>query len=285
MVVAGLAFALMGVCVKVGAETFSAAELVFYRSFVQMAIAGVLLARARTSVRTRRLGMHVHRGVAGFTSLFMFFYALTSLPVATAMTLNYTSPVFLALLLAILAREKLGAPLVATVVLGFTGCVLLLRPTIGADQVWPATVGLASGAVSAAAYWNVRELVRAQEPEARVVFYFGFFGFLGSLLWMAPQTWTTVTFANAPALVGVGLFGGIGQLAMTRAYGQGSTLVAAALSYSGIVFSSVLGIAIWGDVLPWPAWFGIGLIVAAGIIAIQLQPGPRKEPAPQITND
>jgi hypothetical protein len=47
----------------------------------------------------------------------------------------------------------------------------------------------------------------------------------------------------------------------------------------------VLGIAIWGDVLPWPAWFGIGLIVAAGIIAIQLQPGPRKEPAPQITND
>ena len=72
---------------------------------------------------------------------------------------------------------------------------------------------------------------------------------------------------------------------MTRAYGKGSTLVTAALSYSGIVFSSVLGILLWKDVLPLPAWIGMALIVAAGIIAVQLQPGPRKEPASQITND
>ena len=285
MVAAGLSFALMGVCVKAGAQEFSAAELVFYRSVVQIAFAGALLAHAGLSMRTDRLGMHVHRGVAGFASLFMFFYALTSLPVATAMTLNYTSPVFLALLLAVMARERLRLRLVATVLLGFAGCVLLLRPTIDGHQLWPAAVGLASGAVSAVAYWNVRALVRAQEPEARVVFYFGVFAFLGSLVWMAPQSWHPVTLANAPVLAGVGVFGGIGQLAMTRAYGQGSTLVTAALSYSGIVFSSVLGIAIWGDALPFAAWVGIGLIVAAGIIAIQLQPGSRKEPAPQITND
>jgi S-adenosylmethionine uptake transporter len=117
------------------------------------------------------------------------------------------------------------------------------------------------------------------------VFYFGVFAGLGSLVWMAPQTWHPVTLANLPLLLGVGVFGGIGQLAMTRAYGQGSTLVTAALSYSGIVFSSVLGIAIWGEVLPLLAWVGIGLIVAAGIIAVQLRPGSRKEPAPQITND
>jgi len=215
----------------------------------------------------------------------MFFYALTALPVATAMTLNYTSPVFLALLLAVMARERLRLRLVATILLGFAGCVLLLRPTVAGPQVWPALVGLASGAISAIAYWNVRELVRAQEPEARVVFYFGVFAGLGALIWMAPQTWHPITLANLPLLLGVGVFGGIGQLAMTRAYGKGSTLVTAALSYSGIVFSSVLGIAIWGDVLPLLAWVGIGLIVAAGIIAVQLQPGSRKDPAPQITND
>ncbi len=285
MVAAGLAFALMGVCVKIGAAEFSAAELVFYRSLVQVAVAWVMLVQAGLTVRTPKFGMHVHRGVSGFASLFMFFYALTSLPVATAMTLNYTSPVFLALLLAWLERKRPNGRLILTVALGFAGCVLLLRPTLTADQVWPAAVGLASGAVSSVAYWNVRELVRAQEPEARVVFYFGLFALLGSLMWMAPQTWHPVTTGNVGALAGVGIFGAIGQFAMTRAYGHGSTLVAAALSYSGIVFSSVLGILIWNDVLPWPAWIGIALIVAAGIIAVQSRPGARREPAPQITND
>ena len=71
---------------------------------------------------------------------------------------------------------------------------------------------------------------------------------------------------------------------MTRAYGKGSTLVTAALSYSGIVFSSALGIAVFGDVLPLLAWLGIGMIVAAGIIAVQLQPGAEKA-SPQVVND
>jgi drug/metabolite transporter (DMT)-like permease len=285
MVAAGLSFALMGVCVKYGAQYFSAAELVFYRSLVQMAGAFGLLWHLGLTVTTRRLGMHAHRGVAGFVSLFMFFYALASLPVATAMTLNYTSPLFLTMLLAWFARERPGIALITTVVAGFAGCVLLLQPTLAAGEPWPAAIGLASGATSAIAYWTVRELVRAREPEARVVFYFGLFAFLGSIVWMAPQDWHPVTLSNAGYLAGVGVFGGLGQLAMTRAYGQGSTLVVAALSYSGIVFSSALGIVLFQDILPLSAWTGIALIIAAGIAAVQLQPGTQKEPAPQVTND
>ena len=109
MLAAGLAFSLMGAFVKLGAEHFSAAELVFYRSLVQMAGAYAVLVHAGLPVKTKRFGMHVHRGVSGFVSLFMFFYALTTLPVATAMTLNYSSPLFLALLLTFLARERPGA--------------------------------------------------------------------------------------------------------------------------------------------------------------------------------
>jgi S-adenosylmethionine uptake transporter len=285
MLVAGLSFALMGVFVKYGSAQFDAAELVFYRALLQMAVAWAVLARSGLSVRTARFGMHAHRGVSGFVSLFMFFYALTTLPVATAMTLNYTSPLFLAVLLTGIARERPRRRLLLTIGLGFAGAVLLLRPTLTAQQVWPAAIGLASGAISAVAYWNVRELVRAEEPEARVVFYFALFAFLGSLVWMTSRTWHPVRLDNLGLLAGVGVFGTAGQLAMTRAYGKGRTLVTAALSYSGIVFSSVLGIALFGDVLPWPAWLGIALIVGAGIIAVQLTPGPRKEPAPPITND
>lgn len=285
MVAAGLSFALMGVCVKYAAAHFSAAELVFYRALVQMAFAYAMLARLKLPVRTAHLGMHVHRGVAGFVSLFMFYFALTRLPVATAMTLNYTSPVFLTLLVAWFARERPGPALIATVLAGFAGCALLLQPTLAPGQAWPAAIGLASGATSAISYWNVRALVRAHEPEARVVFYFGLFACLGALVWMAPQPWHPVTSGNVALLLGVGGFGGLGQLAMTRAYGKGSTLVAAALSYSGIVFSSVLGILIWGDVLPLAAWLGIALIVAAGIVATQRQARTDRRAAPQVTDD
>ena len=285
MIVAGLAFALMGVFVKVASPHFATAELVFWRALVQALVALAMLRYAGQSVRTARLGMHVHRGVAGFVSLFMFFYALTALPVATAMTLNYSSPLFLAILLAALARERPGAKLVGTVVLGFAGVVLLLQPTFAADQWWPGFVGLASGAISAVAYWNVRELVKADEPEARVVFYFGAFALLGALVWMAPQRWHPPGADTWWMLAGVGGLGALGQVAMTRAYGHGSTLVTAALSYSGIVFSSVIGVAWFGDRIPWFAWIGIALIVAAGILAVRLRPDRREDAAAQVTND
>lgn len=285
MLAAGLAFALMGVFVKLASPHFATAELVFWRALVQTAVAYAMLRHAGLPVRTKRLGMHVHRGVAGFVSLFMFFYALTALPVATAMTLNYSSPLFLAVLLAALAREKPGAALVGTVLVGFAGVVLLLQPAFAADQWWPGLIGLASGAISAVAYWNVRELVRAEEPETRVVFYFGLFALLGALVWMAPQRWHAPSADTWWMLAGVGGLGAMGQLAMTRAYGHGATLVTAALSYSGIVFSSIIGIAWFGDLLTWPAWIGIALIVAAGILAVYLGPDRGANAAAQVTND
>jgi len=285
MLAAGLCFALMGACVKLGAPHFDTAEMVFWRSVVSVAVTAVLLARAGLSPRTPRLGMHVHRGVAGFVSLFMFFYSLTLLPVATAMTLNYTSPLFVALLFTALARERIRRGLAFAVALGFVGAVLLLRPTITPEQVFPAAVGLASGALSAVAYWNVRQLVRAQEPEVRVVFYFAAFCAAGALVWMLPHRWHPITLDNAPILAGIGAFGTLGQLAMTRAYGKGPAIVTAALSYSGIVFSSVLGIVLFAELLPLVAWLGVALIVAAGIIAVRLQPQTRADPAPQVRND
>jgi S-adenosylmethionine uptake transporter len=257
--------------------------MVFWRSVLAMIAMAALLWHSGHRVRTTRFGMHAHRGVAGFVSLFMYFHALTALPVATATTLNYTSPLFVAVLFTWLARERMRPLVGVAVALGFVGAIMLLRPTLTPQQVWPALVGLASGAISAVAYWNVRLLVQAEEPEERVVFYFALFSAAGALVWMLPQTWTHVTLDNVAALAGVGVFGTLGQLAMTRAYGKGPAIVTAALSYSSIVFAAMLGIALFDDRLPLVAWLGIALIIAAGIMAVQVRTGPRAPP--QVTND
>jgi drug/metabolite transporter (DMT)-like permease len=198
----------------------------------------------------------------------MFFYAMTELPLATAVTLNYTSPLYMALFLLCVARERPAFALMCSVALGFAGSVVLLQPTLSEDQWWAGMIGLASGGVSALTYYNVRELVRANEPELRVVFYYAVFATLGSLVWILPQGFDALTRDSIGPVAGVAASGTLGQVFLTRAYGKGKTMVAAALSYSGIVFSSVLGLWIWGDVLTWTSWVAVGMIVVAGIAAV-----------------
>ena len=97
MIVAGFMFAAMGVFVKLGATQFDAAELAFYRNFVGLVIVGALVAARLGSLRTTHATAHFMRGFVGSISLIGYFYAMTQLPLATAQTLNYTSPIFLAI--------------------------------------------------------------------------------------------------------------------------------------------------------------------------------------------
>jgi len=93
---AGLCFALMAVFVKVGARYFSMAELVLYRSLISAFVMMAAMRHRGVAFRTTQLGMHARRGVLGFVAMMMFFYTMTQLPLATAVTLNYTSPLYMA---------------------------------------------------------------------------------------------------------------------------------------------------------------------------------------------
>ena len=104
---AGVFFAIMGVCVKLGAARYSTSELVFYRSlFGFLTIWGITQSQG-LRLSTPRWRMHLSRSLVGFVSLLLFFYAITAMPLATAVTLNYTSPLFLAVLVTLLLRESI----------------------------------------------------------------------------------------------------------------------------------------------------------------------------------
>ncbi|MBI4989106.1 MAG: DMT family transporter [Rhodocyclales bacterium] len=268
MIAASALFACMGVCVKLGASLFSAAELVFYRGVIALILLwGFVLVR-RLPLATPHWRAHLWRGVAGSVSLVLYFYAISVLPLATAVTLNYTSPLFLALILAFWVGERVRWTLFLALTLGLAGVALLLRPSFEADQWQGGLAALASGAGAGIAYFNVRKLGRLGEPEWRTVFYFSLASAMIGMPWLlASQTVHAISGQGALLVLGVGGFGALAQLAMTRAYKRGSTLVSASLAYSTVIFASLFGMLLWDEVLPLSAWIAIGLIVASGLVA------------------
>lgn len=285
MLVAGAGFALMGVFVKLADAWFSSSELVFYRSLVGFLVLLVLLSGRHGIGGLGRLAgphlsMQLRRGLVGFLALMAFFHALAKLPLSVAITLNYTSPLFLALLMPWQLRERPRPGQYAAVAMGFLGIALLLRPWQGDLDRVAAAIGLGSGLLAAFAYIHVRRLGRLGEPEWRTVFWFTVVSGVGSGLLASLAGWRPVGGDNLWLLLGLGLTATLGQLTMTRAYRRGDTVVVAALAYSTVVFGSLLDVLIWRHGLPLLAWLGMALTVAAGLAAIRLNTGQHTKENP-----
>ena len=266
MLVASLLFASMGVCVKLAAETHSAVEITFYRSFVSLLLMFGLVRLRGVRLATAHWRWQISRGVVGFCALFAFFHAIALLPLATAVTLNYTSAIFLAIYLA-LAGMRLRAGMLGALLVGLVGVALLLKPTLHADQLTAGLIGLGSGVLAGMAYFSVRELGARGEPEVRTVFYFSLVSSVCAGLWLLFGELHAVDLRSGLLLLGVAFFATLAQLAMTRAYTRGKTLLSAALAYSTVIFSSLSGALFWGEVLDASDWFAIGLIIVSGIAA------------------
>jgi drug/metabolite transporter (DMT)-like permease len=280
MILASLLFAAMGVCVKLGSAQFSTAELVFARGCIATLLVGSFVFARRLSLVTPLWREHCLRGLFGFVSLVAYFIAISQIPLATATTLNYTSPLFLALIVAFWLGEPVRPALYVALACGFVGVILLLQPTLTAQQWLGGVLGLTSGVISSAAYFNVRRLGELGEPEWRIVFYFSLFSTLGCLPWLiATPSLHAVDGRGAMLLLGVGGFGACAQLCMTAAYTRGKTLSVASLAYTTVVFASVFGLLLWDESLPVAAWLGIAVIIASGVAATALSRRPVAAPA------
>lgn len=275
MLLAGASFALMGVWVKLAAQWFSSVELVFYRSLFGLLVVLGMLAlhrgpRAMLRVFGPHLWLHLRRGVVGFAALVTFFYSLTVLPMSVAITLNYTSPLFLTLMTPLWLKESIRPAQYAAVALGFAGVLLLLRPWEVHGDLTAGIIGLVSGLMAGVAYVHVRALGQLQEPEWRTVFWFAAVASAGAALIASVQGWHGDILPHLDLLLALGLTATAGQLAMTRAYRRGQTAVVAAFSYSTVIFSSLLDVIIWKEDIAATAWAGMAITAAAGVWAAML---------------
>lgn len=272
MLAASLSFACMGVLVKLGGANFSSSELVFYRSFCSLLFVSVLVLQTRTPLATRHWRGHLWRGLSGTISMMLYFYCIATLPLASAITLNYTSAIFLAALTLVVYKDRLHLPLISSLTLGFIGVVLLLHPTFERQQFFSGILGLGSGFLAAVALMNVRQLGLMGEPAVRVVFYFNLVATLLSGAWMTQTEVHKVTLGNLWLLLGLGATATFAQVAMTHAYRVGHTQVVSTLSFSTIVFASLFGRLLWNEMLPLNSWFGIVLIIGSGMLSLRLAP-------------
>ena len=290
MLCSSLLFALMGVCVKFAATQYSSGEMVFYRSLVGTLFMFGLARWRGASLATAVPAMHFWRSASGVIALVLWFHALGGLPLATAMTLNYMSSVWMALFLiggsALVGSGRIDGRLFAAVLAGFAGVALVLRPTVDQQQAWHGVTGLLSGMLAATAYLQVTALGRAGEPEERIVFYFSVGGIVVGALWMLWHGANAHTPRGLALLLAIGVLATVAQTMMTRAYRIGRTLVNASLQYLGIVFSFAFGVLLFDDAVTASALAGIALIIAAGLYATLLrtrQQATASSPPPKET--
>ncbi len=280
MLLASLFFACMGVCAKLVAATHSAVEIVFYRSILSLVLVYALVRLRGVPLATPHWRWQIGRGLVGFAALVAYFWAITRLPLATAVTLNYTSAIFLAIYL-VFTGQRLNAGIIGALTLGLTGIGLLLKPSLHADQLLSGLIGLGSGVLAGMAYFSVRELGARGEPESRTVFYFALVSSVCGSFWLLFSPLHPVDLRSGALLFGVAAFATAAQLAMTRAYARAKPLLAAALAYSTVVFSSLFGILLWNEAHDAWSWLAIGLIVLSGLAATHFSPArSARPPAP-----
>lgn len=275
MIVAAGFFAIMAACVKLASDDYTTSEILLCRGIFGVLFILSLIRLRGGTLKTPYIKQHIVRSLYGTMGLWSFFYALTILPLAMATTLNYMSPIWIACILFLDAWRRgnnhFDITFIATIVLSFVGVIMLLKPSAGGYQITGGLIALLSGIVTALAYIKVKELSLLGEPEYRVVFYFSVIcaisGLIGSMVmgqipFFHPQSPKAIIL-----LLTIGIVATLAQMALTRAYRLGNTLLTANLQYFNIICTSILNIVIWHNSLDWMGWSGIGLILLCGIAA------------------
>ncbi|RYE03740.1 MAG: DMT family transporter [Sphingomonadales bacterium] len=243
-------------------------ELLFFRQMCALPVVMIWLANGPglASVRTTRIGAHAKRAAIGLCGMVGNFGAVLLLPLAEATTLGFTVPIFATILAALLLREAVGWHRWAAVVTGFAGILIVAQPGSGHFGTVGALVGLAGAGFTALVSIQLRQLSRTEDT-GTIVFWF-------SLLSLAPLGLAYLFVVQAhPAwvwatMLGAGLAGGIGQLALTGALRFAPVSAVLPMDYSSLIWATIYGMLLFG-VLPTPAtWLGAPVIIASGLYIV-----------------
>ena len=275
MLGASFLFAFMAFFVKKLSVSLSSIEIVFFRNIFAVAIVYLSFFKKPVQSKGGKPLLLFFRGFMGFSALIAYFYNITQIPLAEAITYTKTSPIFTAIFAYIFLKEKLSAHAWVAIFAGFVGMVLIMKPEFGLDK--HDILGIFSGIGAALAYTAVRELREYYDTRV-IVMSFALVGSIAPVIAMISAPYIDAKHFDflfsefvMPSgimwgyIVAIGILATMSQLLMTQAYAVTKAGIVGSVSYTNILFSILLGLFLGED---WPdmmMWIGIGLIMLSGL--------------------
>lgn len=269
-------YALMSALVKDAMVLYPLVMIMAFRTGFGLAPVLALLAKKQSlgSLRTSRLRAHFFRGLCGLTAMIGSFMSYHLMPLADAVAISFTAPLFITALSAPFLKEKVGAFRWGAVIVGFLGVLIMARPGDAAFGLGAAaaTMGSLSYAI---AVITMRQLTRT-DPSTSVAFYNQLTSFLvcGALL---PFFWRTPDWSDLLLLICTGLGGGVAQIWMTRGIQLAPVAVTAPFNYTQLIWAAAIGFLAFGEVPDIRTIAGAAVVVACGLAVLYREgrPTPR----------
>jgi drug/metabolite transporter (DMT)-like permease len=262
MLLSTLFFSLMNVSVKLVSH-IPAAEVIMFRSIISLFISYIYLRRANVSVWGNNHIWLVARGVAGATALLLFFNTLQNIPLATAATVQYMSPIFTAILGIFIVKERVRPWQWVFFGLSFAGVLVIegVETDVDTFYLW---LGVLSSVFSGIAYTIVRRLNTKEHPLV-IIFYFPLVtlpvvGIYSAFNWVQPEGW------DWALLLLVGVLTQLGQYYMTMSYQTEEISKVANLNYIGIIYALILGYFLFGELFNLWSYIGMALVLLGVVL-------------------
>lgn len=275
MLQAAVAFSFMAICVKVASQSLNSLEIVFFRSLIGMLIILGILTAKRIPLFGKEAGWMTLRGISGFLALSLHFYTIGTLPLGTAVLLNYTSPIFSVLLAVMFLNERPTAVLVSMILISFYGIYLIGGATFSGWN-WDVFLGLLSAVFTAIAFISIRAIKHKESPYT-VMFYFTAISTIGSAFFQPfigfrwPNGWEWVL------LVGIGIGTFYGQLWMTVSLSMAPTSLVSPFIYLTPLLSFIYGLVFFGDKLSKNSLAGAALVIIGGVLISYFEAKAKKQ--------
>lgn len=270
---ATIVFALMSLTIKWLSADFPTGQLVFFRSFFALLPLMIWIgwtSELKDAFYTRNLKGHLMRSLAGVGGMFLSFAALHYLTLPDATAITFVTPLSVTALGALLLGETVRAWRWAAIAVGFSGVLVMLSPFLGASSgsnlAYGAMLGLIGTVFSAFASIAIRRLSGTEKTGA-IVFYFSMICALAGLTTIG-FGWTMPTTQQFGLLVIAGILGGVGQILHTASIRFAPVSVVAPFDYMTLLWATLFGFIVFGDVPALAVLVGAAIVIAAGLFIL-----------------
>ena len=269
MIFGSISFGTMNALVKWTSVNADVWMIIFIRSLV-IALAVAIFARFQgISLKVKDRRKMFFRCLTGLIAMLLYFTALSLIPIGQAVTLQYTAPLFVALLSGRLISEKVSSSVLVLLMTAFIGIVLIVSPDFDSIDS-NALLALGSGLFAGLAYIFVRDLRKTESPSS-VVFWFAAFSVLGSTIQAVPNV-SDLSLEMVAALIGIGVGAGGGQVGITMAYHKANAAWVSAFSYLTVIIATIYGIILFDEILTLKIVLGGLMIIGSGIALVFFTP-------------